>query len=217
MLNKQTYYARASFALLIFVILGYMVKFYPEQLVTFDRSIQTVIRGNLPTRLTHFFIALTVLGDSLTQFIWVSLFAGLFYFWKNWRAEACLMLSNGALAGLVIILMKMVYARVRPTLPHLVEALGFSFPSGHATGAMLIFGSLLIVISQRMNKGLGKQVLQTGLVALILLIGLSRIYLGVHYPSDVLAGFILGYGVLNLIYPTYMSLRFQWRFKGISK
>ncbi|HHK1593961.1 TPA: phosphatase PAP2 family protein, partial [Streptococcus pyogenes] len=42
--------------------------------------------------------------------------------------------------------------------------------------------------------------------------GLSRIYLGVHYPSDILAGFVLGFGILQFIYPFYKQKRFEWRF-----
>lgn len=52
MKDKQTFLMKGSFALLLFVILGYMVKFYPEMLVNFDQSIQTAIRGDLPDYLT---------------------------------------------------------------------------------------------------------------------------------------------------------------------
>lgn len=215
--NRTAFYTRASYGLLIFVLLGYVVKFYPDQLVGFDSSIQTLVRGGLPLLLTTFFAHLTVMGDTLTQVLWVALFSGLFYFWKNWRAEAALVLASGSLAGMLIPLFKLLYGRVRPGLPHLVEAGGYSFPSGHATGALLIFGSLLIVASQRLDKGWQKVLIQTSLIALIILVGLSRIYFGVHYPSDVLAGYALAYGVLNLIYPTYMFFRFKWRFQGLSK
>lgn len=214
--NRTVFYTRASYALLVFVLLGYVVKFYPQQLMGLDSSLQTLIRGDLPPFLTAFFSHLTVLGNTLTQVVLVALFSGLLYFWKNWRAEAGLLLTSGLLAGLLIPLFKFVYGRTRPSLPHLVEAGGYSFPSGHATGALLIFGSFLIVMNQRLDKGWKKTVVQVSLVALIILIGLSRIYLGVHYPSDVLAGFALAYGVLNLLYPSYMKIRFKWRFQGFS-
>lgn len=215
--NRSLYYSRASLALLVFVFLGYVVKFYPEQLVGFDQPVQSLVRGDLPPALTVFFASLTRVGDTAVQVGWVLLFAGLFFFWKHWRAEAVLMLVSGSLAGLLISLFKLLYARPRPSISHLVEAHGYSFPSGHATGAMMIFGVLLVVVSQRMPKGWLKQGCQLALISLIGLVGLSRIYLGVHYPSDVLAGFALGYAVLNLLYPTYMTKRFEWRFKGLSK
>ncbi|MGT2895360.1 phosphatase PAP2 family protein [Streptococcus entericus] len=217
MLNKTTYYAKASFALLIVVFLGYVVKFYPNQLVEADSAIQGAVRGNLPQILTSFFSYVTVLGNTLTQVILVSVLTAILYFWKNWRAEAIWVLASGLSAGILIPTLKLIYARPRPSLSHLVAASGYSFPSGHATGAMLIFGSLLVIISQRMPKGWFKILVQTGLMILIVLVGLSRIYLGVHYPSDVLAGFVLGFGVLHLLYPTYMTWRFKWRFTGQSR
>ncbi len=55
MKNKQQHWAKASFALLIFVILGYVIRFYPQQLTGFDSTIQSAIRGDLPATLTAFF------------------------------------------------------------------------------------------------------------------------------------------------------------------
>ena len=63
MKDKQTYLTKGSFALLLFVILGYVVKFYPEQLVTLDSSVQTAIRGDLPETLTLIFREITRLID----------------------------------------------------------------------------------------------------------------------------------------------------------
>lgn len=216
-MNKTVYYSRASLALLIFVFLGYVVKFYPEQLVGFDAPIQTFVRGDLPSGLTHFFKLITWFGNSSSQVIWIVLFASFFYLVKNWRAESLLVVASGGLAGLLILLFKTIYARPRPSIEWLIEEHGFSFPSGHATGAMMIFGALLIIVTQRMDKGWLKSLVRGFLVTLIVTIGLSRVYLGVHYPSDIIGGFSLGYAVLNLMYPTYMTIRVKLRFKGLSK
>ena len=59
MKNKQQHWAKASFALLIFVILGYVIRFYPQQLTGFDSTIQSAIRGDLPAALTAFFTKVT--------------------------------------------------------------------------------------------------------------------------------------------------------------
>ena len=72
MKNKQSYLTKGSFALLLFVILGYMVKFYPEQLVGFDNPIQTWLRGDLPAFLTIFFKLVTSVIDPMGIIIWVS-------------------------------------------------------------------------------------------------------------------------------------------------
>lgn len=211
MTNKQHYLLKSSFAFLIFVMIGYTVQFYPNTLHGFDSYVQNAVRGQLPSHLTSMFKAITVMGNVLTQFILVFLFAAIFYI-KKWKIEALLVLINGAIAGILIVAFKQVYQRIRPDLEHLVHAGGFSFPSGHSLGSFLILGSLIIIIHDRVKHGFLKYSLQLILGFLILLIGLSRIYVGVHYPSDVFAGFVLGYGILNLIYPYYLKKRFEWRF-----
>ncbi|MCC9726261.1 phosphatase PAP2 family protein, partial [Streptococcus agalactiae] len=97
---------------------------------------------------------------------------------------------------------------VRPTLTHLVFAGGYSFPSGHSMGTFMIFGSIIILLQYYMPKSIWNLLCQGTLGLLIFLIGLSRIYLGVHFPTDVLAGFILAYGILNLT--AYIFLAKDW-------
>ncbi|MGT2887761.1 phosphatase PAP2 family protein [Streptococcus didelphis] len=213
MINKQNYFMRASFAFLIFVILGYSVKFYPESLAFLDIAVQEAVRGNLPDNLTEFFKFITIFGNVLTQFGVVILVAGLFLI-KRWRTEALFLITGASVSGLAIVIFKLLYKRTRPEIEHLVHAGGFSFPSGHSLGSMVIYGIILIVIHERVtSKGL-RWFLECIFALLILLIGLSRIYLGVHFPTDVLAGFIIGYALLNVFYPYYVERRFKWRFQS---
>ena len=114
-------------------------------------------------------------------------------------------------------LLKNVYQRPRPTIQHLVEEGGFSFPSGHALASTLIFGTLLIIVSQRVQTVQTKRLLQGLLITMILLIAMSRVYLGVHYPTDVLGSLLLGVGILYIEFPYYDKVRFQWRFAGKQK
>ncbi|MGT2933210.1 phosphatase PAP2 family protein [Streptococcus catagoni] len=216
MKDKQSYLLRSSFALLFFVMIGYTVQFYPESLREFDNGIQTFVRGSLPANVTAFFKFITVFGNVLTQVIVVICSALLFYSLK-WKAESFLILINGSLAGILVMVFKFIYQRTRPSLEHIVYAMGYSFPSGHAMGSMIIYGTLLIVLRDRIKNKFWKILCQIGIVVLIFLIGLSRIYLGVHFPSDVLAGFILGFGILNFFYPYYYNKRFEWRFQSKQK
>lgn len=108
MKDKQTFLMKGSFALLLFVILGYMVKFYPEMLVNFDQSIQTAIRGDLPDYLTILFRSLTRLIDIPVIITWVVITAFVFYR-KRWKIESFFMLGNLALAGLLIVTFKNIY------------------------------------------------------------------------------------------------------------
>ena len=208
MKNKQSYLTKGSFALLLFVILGYVVKFYPEQLTAFDSPIQTAVRGDLPAFATGFFRLVTASIDPVGIIIWVSA-VFLFFLYKKWKAEAVLLAGNLVLHGLLIKLIKLVYQRPRPSIEHLVTEGGYSFPSGHTMAVTLVAGSLIIIASQRIQHQTIKRLVQGLLLLYIITIALSRVYLGVHYPSDVIASMLLGFAILNIEFPFYDKLRFQ--------
>ena len=216
MKDKRTYLTKGSFALLLFVILGYVVKFYPEQLVTLDSSVQTAIRGDLPETLTLIFRGITRLIDLPIVISWAIILIAIFYL-KKWKTESLLVAGNLGLAGILIVSLKHLYQRPRPDILHLVEEKGFSFPSGHSLAVTLLIGSLIIILGQRVKNTTTKLALQ-GLLGLYLVsVLVSRVYLGVHYPSDVLASLSLGLGILFIEFPFYDKLRFQWRFTGKQK
>jgi len=216
MKDKQTYLTKGSFALLLFVILGYMVKFYPDMLIGFDQPIQTAIRGDLPASLTFLFRTITHLIDIPVITTWVLIVAFIFNR-KQWKLESYLMLGNLALAGILIVTFKNIYQRPRPEILHLVEEKGFSFPSGHSLAVTIMVGTLIVIFSQRIKDQLWKRIVQILLGLYLVSVLISRVYLGVHYPSDVLASLCVGLGVLFIEFPFYDKLRFQWRFKGKQK
>ena len=104
--------------------------------------------------------------------------------------------------------LKHIICRTRPVEIALIEENGYSFPSGHSMVSFAFYGLVIyLVYKSKLNKKL-KILLITFLALLILNIGLSRIYLGVHYATDVIAGFALGYISLmifiELIYKKYI-------------
>jgi undecaprenyl-diphosphatase len=101
----------------------------------------------------------------------------------------------GVAAGGTQILSEIIKAGLRSPRPEIVErldqALGFSHPSGHAAVSTAFYLTLAMILSRRLGPK-SRRAIGLTFGILILLIGFSRVYLGVHYPSDVLSGFLLG-------------------------
>jgi len=128
----------------------------------------------------------------------------LFSLFKKWRTGLWYGLTVLFGAGVLNGLVKSFYGRVRPDqIEHLIEQGGHAFPSGHAMGAVIVYGGLFFLFTQYSNSKPWQWLLGIISVILILMIGLSRIYLGVHYPSDVIAGFSLGFSWLCLAIAVY--------------
>lgn len=99
--------------------------------------------------------------------------------------------------------LKLIFQRERPLINPGVEGTGFSFPSGHATGSIVFYGCLIyLTFRGQINSNL-KWTLTAGFSLLILLIGISRVYFNVHYPSDVIAGYCIGLSFLMLSIVTF--------------
>jgi undecaprenyl-diphosphatase len=91
---------------------------------------------------------------------------------------------------LLNLFLKMIFHRSRPILHRIIDANGFSFPSGHSMAAFAMYGILSFLLWRHIPSRLGRIILLIGSAFVIWMIGISRIYLGVHYPSDVLGGFL---------------------------
>lgn len=105
---------------------------------------------------------------------------------------------NMAGAALLNKIVKVIFARPRPVGINLVEESGYSFPSGHSMISFAFYGYVVYLIYTKIQNKCIKWISITILTVLIPLIGLSRVYLGVHYISDVIGGFVLGYIYLML-------------------
>lgn len=208
MLSRQnSKLIQAFIAIILFFSLGLVIKYWPDTVIAFDQTIQESVRGQLPNLSTRFFKLITVIGNTVSQ-IAIAIMSVTFCYLKKWYPQARFIAVNAIISGICILSLKLIFQRVRPTLPHLVFAGGYLFPSGHSMGTFMIFGSIIILLQYYMPNSIWKLLCQGILGLLIFLIGLSRIYLGVHFPTDVLAGFILAYGILNLT--AYIFLAKDW-------
>lgn len=127
-------------------------------------------------------------------------------FFKNFYQIVYLLFGNCS-AAVISYVSKLFFVRPRPTLiPRLVEVSGFSYPSGHALSATIFYFTLAVIISFKLkNKNL-KIFIFFFLALIISLISLSRVYLGVHFPSDVVSGASLG--MSYFLFLTYFYLYF---------
>jgi len=117
----------------------------------------------------------------------------LFYFiFKSWRYVVQLMIVL-LVAASSNLLLKQIINRARPDADYLVTVNTLSYPSGHAMSAMAFYGFLIYLIYTFNIPKLVKYCIIAFLAILILSIGISRIYLGVHFPSDIAGGFIAGF------------------------
>lgn len=104
--------------------------------------------------------------------------------------------SNLAIITILNQLLKRILQRSRPTEYRIIEETGYSFPSGHSMISMAFYGYLIYLIYKYVENKYVKWILISLLSVLICLIGVSRIYLGVHYTSDVLGGFLISISYL---------------------
>lgn len=108
---------------------------------------------------------------------------------RNKRIGLAIVTNLGIVGGINLIL-KNILQRPRPTEYQLIHESGYSFPSGHSMASMAFYGFLIYLIYKYVQNKKVKWILIILLTTLIITIGTSRIYLGVHYTSDVIAGFL---------------------------
>ena len=216
MKNSLKHYKNASYIALAFVILGYVVKFYPAYLTGFDSAIQTAIRGDLPAMASQFWTSITVLGNVIPLFSLVFVLA-VFFYWKSWKAETCLLVGSLFLMMGASTALKFLYQRPRPTIEWVISTIGYSFPSWHTAATMLVAGVLTIVLYQRCQSKFWRYFGQILVIGLAILVAISRIYIGVHFPTDIIGGWLLALLLLLGLYPIYDRYRFIWRFQSKQK
>ena len=111
--------------------------------------------------------------------------------WKRPADDIALVVVAAGSAALPSVV-KLIVARPRPTIEHLSHLTSLSFPSEHTTQAAAIYLTIAILLSRDLNRGWRELVVVLA-VLIALAVAWSRVYLGVHYPTDVIAGLLLGW------------------------
>ena len=165
---------------------------FADRFVQFDDGLLTWMHGYWAPGTDQVMLLLTTLGELYILAPLVILIGAALWYKGRWIDALGLALSAGG-AGLVNQLLKSVFQRVRPDLfsgpLHLTS---YSFPSGHAMGSIATYGMLAFIGIRLLQNRVTKIMLGVGAGLLILAIGLSRIYFNVHYPTDVIGGFLAG-------------------------
>lgn len=165
-----------------------------------DEYVYSLISKLRSSDMTNIIKIITNIGGTII--ITVVTILSLFIF-RNKKINICIILNLLGIFILNNVLIKNIIARDRPSGINIIEENGYSFPSGHTAISTVVYGYLIYLIYNYVSNKKLKYVLISILSIIILVVGLTRIYLGVHYTSDVLGGYLLGISYLLMF--TYVT------------
>ncbi len=175
------------------------------QTAGFDASVRQSIHSLASPSLTRAMTTVTRLGSS--RFLIPAGLLAICFLAIAGRRHAAVLLAVSALGGEALDqLLKLLFHRPRPVAFFgFPEPVTYSFPSGHALTACSFYLVLAAILSRRLSSRLAKVVLWVFGVMLAAAIGLSRVYLGVHYPSDVIAGYAAAVSWITALERSYAA------------
>jgi len=177
---------------------------------SFDSYVYQGVSGFISSGLTDTMKLITFFGSGefLTALALILIVA--FFRKERFSFYSSMIAINLLLSSIINMGIKYIIHRNRPDILRLIDIGGYSFPSGHSMVSISFYG-FLIYLCCKNYKTKWRYLIVSLLAILILLIGLSRIYLGVHYASDVLGGFLLGIAWVG-IYSIIVDLRYRKKY-----
>ena len=165
-----------------------------------DTQASLLLAGWRSGALTDFFQLITAAGDKTGVVFVLGLVFVVAVYWRRWRPFVFIT-GGTVLAWLLRLGLKLFFLRGRPdNIEALVGATGYSFPSGHAIVSLVLFGLIALAVGEtRLGRRHKTFIFSIAAIAIVL-VGVSRVYLGVHFLSDVLGGWIFGFIILVLIH-----------------
>jgi len=185
---------RHRLGVLVFLVLGVLATKISEDALSgesgpIDQSIMLFVRHYVPVGMTGFFEAASFTGSS-TFLLPLTILVAIALLWRKCRFEALLIITSVLSAATIVYVLKTVVGRARPTLWATDWYWGSSFPSGH-TLVVAAFATSAALCASRLRPAYHEIAMPVALVW-ILLVGVSRLVLGVHWPTDVLAAACIG-------------------------
>ncbi|HSE31548.1 MAG TPA: phosphatase PAP2 family protein [Pyrinomonadaceae bacterium] len=157
--------------------------------LAFDEATRAAVHQLASPTLTTIMRGISFFGG--TRFLFgATTIIVLSFIFRKWKREAILLTVTMIGASLLNITLKLTFKRVRPEpFFNLATPKSWSFPSGHSLASFCFFGALAVIVNARIKSRRLRIAIGITAAVIIFLIGLSRIYLGVHYATDVIAGF----------------------------
>jgi undecaprenyl-diphosphatase len=172
---------------------GWLAKgIFADHFIAFDDGIITWLHGYWGPVTDQVMLFFTTMGSTIVLGLFIVLAAVALLRKGRWIDAAGLALASGG-AGILNQLMKFFFQRVRPDLvPSPFHLTSYSFPSGHSMGSIACYGMLAFVLARLLRRPAHRALVVAAAALLIVCVGVSRVYFGVHYPTDVLGGFLAG-------------------------
>lgn len=189
------------FIISIAIFIYFAINVYLKKSIDIDNIFNNLL---LNDTLTNLMVIVTEFG-SASFLIIITLIFG--FFLKD-KKISVLILCNLLCSFLLNQLFKIVFLRPRPLNIHLLKEPGYSFPSGHSMIGLAFYGFLIYLANKKIKNKYLRISIELFLGLLILSIGFSRIYLRVHYPSDVIAGFSISFAYL-ILYISFIKQYFK--------
>lgn len=194
--------------LLFFIlsVLIYMVK--TDKIIDLDSYLYNLISILRCDFLTDFFKNIT----KFANFNFITIFIIIIFIVVKNKWIGILLAANSINGVIINKILKSIFVRPRPNVLRLIKQGGYSFPSGHAMASFIFYGMIIYLIyNTKINRKL-KIIITILLSLVIFFVGLSRVYLGVHYVSDIISGYLFSF--IYLIIFIYIIKKIYIRNKG---
>lgn len=194
---------------ILFIILAICVKL--NLTLNFDNLVYGEVVKIMCTKVTSIMKVVTHIGDPISVFL---ICVALLLIPKSRKTIAIPVSVTVIMAAIANTILKNSFLRERPNILRLVNVSSYSFPSGHAMGNSALYTILILLTFKYIKSKPKKIILSIAFILITMTIGISRVYLGVHYATDILGGWLLGVGIGIIGYLLWIKEKFIYKYNS---